>query len=159
MMWELEYKESWMPNNWCFWTVLLEKTLESPLNPKKVNPFNPEGNKSWIFLERLMLKLKPQYSGYLMQRTESLGKNPDVAKDWRQEEKGHDRGWDGWMASLPDGCEFEQVLGVCEGQENLACFSLLRHKEKDRAEWLNLTECFLQFREFLLPKYKFNVVK
>ena len=70
--WELDYKESWAPKNWCFWTVVLEKTLESPLGCKKIQPINPKGNQPWKFLEGLMLKLKCQYFGHLMQRTDSL---------------------------------------------------------------------------------------
>ena len=73
-MWEFDYKESWVLKYWCFWTVVLEKTLESPLDCKEIKPVNPQGNQSWIFIGRLMLKLKPQYFGHLMQRTDSLVK-------------------------------------------------------------------------------------
>ena len=73
-MWELDYKESWEPKNWCFWTVVLEKTLESPLARKEVQPVNPKRNQSWILLEGLILKLKLQYFGRLMWRTDSLEK-------------------------------------------------------------------------------------
>ena len=90
-MWELEHKESWALKNWCFWTVVLKKTLESPLDCKEIS--------SGCSLEGLMLKLKFQYFGHLMQRTDSLEKNPDAGKDWRREFSGDDRGWDGWMAS------------------------------------------------------------
>ena len=96
-MWELDHKEGWMPNNWCFWTVVLEKTLESPLdwgrsNQSILKEINPEYS-----LEGQMLKL--QYSGHLMQRANSL------EKTWCWERlkaggEGDDRGWDGWMASL-----------------------------------------------------------
>ena len=72
-MWELDYKESWVLKNWCFWTMVL-KTLESPLDFKEVKPVNPKGDQSWIFTGRLMLKLKPQYFGYLMWRTDSFVK-------------------------------------------------------------------------------------
>ena len=67
-------KEGWVPKNWCFWTVILEKTLESPLNSKEIQPVNPKGNQSWIFMEGLMLKLKLQYFGYVIRRTNSLEK-------------------------------------------------------------------------------------
>ena len=73
-MWELDYKESSALKNWCFWTVVLEKTLESPLDCKEIQPAHPKGNQSWIFLEGLMLKLKLQYYGHLMQRTNSFEK-------------------------------------------------------------------------------------
>ena len=70
-MWELDYEESWVPKNWCFWTVVLERTLESPLDCKEIKPVNPKGNQSWTLL---MLKLKLQYFGHLMWRAESLEK-------------------------------------------------------------------------------------
>ena len=73
-IWELDYKESWMPKNWCFLTVVLEKTLESPSNCKEIQPVHPKGNQSWVLIGRLMLKLKLQYFGHLMQRTDSFEK-------------------------------------------------------------------------------------
>ena len=79
-MWELDYKESWAPENWCFWTVVLEKTLESPLDCKEIKQVYPEGNQSWIFMEGLMLKLKFQYFGHLMWRTDSLEKTLMLGK-------------------------------------------------------------------------------
>ena len=72
-MWELDYKETWAPKNWCLWTVVLEKSLESPLNCKEIKPVHLKGNQSWIFIGR-MLKLKFQYFGHLVWRTDSLGK-------------------------------------------------------------------------------------
>ena len=79
-MWELDYKESWMPKNWCFWIVVLKKTLESPLDCKEIQPVNSKGNQSWIFIGRLMLKLKLQYFGHLMRRTDSLEKTLMLGK-------------------------------------------------------------------------------
>ena len=73
-MWKLNYKERWAPKNWCFWTVVLEKTLESLLDCKEIQPVHPKGNQYWIFIEELMLKLKLQNFGQLMQRTDSLEK-------------------------------------------------------------------------------------
>ena len=73
-LWQLDYKESWALKNWCFWTVLLEKTLESPLDCKEIQPVNPKGNQSWIFISGLMLKLKLQYFGHLMWRADSMEK-------------------------------------------------------------------------------------
>ena len=73
-MWELEYKESWAPKNWCFWTVVLEKTLESPLDCKEIQPVHPEGDRSWCSLKGLMLKLKLQCFGHLMRRHDSFEK-------------------------------------------------------------------------------------
>ena len=71
-MWELDYKESWMPKNWCFWTVVLEKMLESPLDCKEFKPVNPKGNQSWIFIGRTDAGLKLQYLGHLIWRTDSF---------------------------------------------------------------------------------------
>ena len=99
-MWDLDYKESWAPKNWCFWTVVLEKTLESPLDCKEIQPVNPKGNQSWIFIGSTDAKAEtlilwpPDVKNWL------IWKGPDAGKDWRREEKGNNRGWDGWMASL-----------------------------------------------------------
>ena len=87
-MWEMDYKESWVPKNWCFWTVVLEKTLESPLDCKEIKPVHPKGNQSWIFIGRTDAEADapvlwpPDVKNWL------IGKDPDARKDWRQEEKG-----------------------------------------------------------------------
>ena len=94
-MWELDYKESWAPKNWCFWTVVLEKTLESPLDCKEIKPVNPKGNQSWNLLEGLMLKLKLQYFGHVMPHW----KSPWCWERLKAGGEGNNRGWDGWMAS------------------------------------------------------------
>ena len=78
----------WALKNWYFQIVVLEKILESPLDCKEIKPINHKGNQPWIFIGRLMLKLKLQYFGHLMQRIDSLEKDPDAGKDWGQEEKG-----------------------------------------------------------------------
>ena len=98
-MWELDYKQSWATKNWCFWTAVLEKTLESPLDCKEIQPVHPKGNQSWIFIGRTDVEAEtpivwpPDVKNWL------IGKDPDAEKDWRWEER-DDRGWDGWMASL-----------------------------------------------------------
>ena len=79
-MWELDYKENWAPKNWYFWTVVLEKTLESPLDIKEIKPFHPKGNQPWILLEGLVLKLKLQYFSHLIQRADSLEKTLVLGK-------------------------------------------------------------------------------
>ena len=109
-LWMLDYKEGWVPKNWCFQIVVLEKTLESPLDFKKIKPVNLEINPEYS-LEGLMLKLKVQYFGHLMQNADSLEKYPDAWKDWRQQEKGITE------------VEFAQTLGNSEGQGSLACCS------------------------------------
>ena len=79
-MWELDHKEGWLPKNQCFWTVVLEKTLKSPLDSKEIKPVNPKGSQSWYSLEGLMLKVKLQYFGHLMQRDNSLEKTLMLGK-------------------------------------------------------------------------------
>ena len=93
-MWELDYKENWVLKNWCFWTVVLEKTLESPLDCKEVKAVNPECS-----LEGLMLKLKLQYFGHLIRITDSW-KTPWCWEGLKAGKEGDNREWDGWMASL-----------------------------------------------------------
>ena len=86
-IWELDYKESWVPKNWCFWTVVLEKTLESPLDCKEIQPVNPKGHQSWIFIAKTDFQAKLQYFGHLMQRTDSLGETLMLGKiegGWRR---------------------------------------------------------------------------
>ena len=98
-MWELDCKGSWVPKNWCFWTVVLEKTLESPLDCKEIQPVHPKGNQSWIVIGRTDVEAEtpilwpPDVKSWL------IWKDPDAGKDWRQEEKGTTEVWDGWMAS------------------------------------------------------------
>ena len=87
-MWELDCEESWAPKNWCFWTMVLEKTLESPLDCKEIQPGHPKGNQSWIFIGRMDAEAETPILWL-----------PDAGKDWMEAEKGDDRGWDGWIAS------------------------------------------------------------
>ena len=99
-MWELDCVESWAPKNWCFWTVVLEKTLESPLDCKEIQPVHPKGNHPEYSLEGLMLKLKLQYFGHLMWRTDSLGERPWCWQRLKAGTEGDDRRGHDWMASL-----------------------------------------------------------
>ena len=100
-MWELDYKESQVPKNWCFWTVVLEKTLESPLDCKEIKPVNPQGNQSWTFIGRTdaevetLILWSPDGKNWL------IGKDSDAGKDWRWEEKGmtEERWLDLWASS------------------------------------------------------------
>ena len=87
-MWELEYKESWVPKNECFWSVVLEKTLESPLDCKEVQPVHPKGNQSWIFIGRTDAEAETPIVWPRDAKSQLIGKDPDAGKDWRQEEKG-----------------------------------------------------------------------
>ena len=96
-MWDMDHKESWAPKNWCFWTVVLEKTFENPLDHKEIKPVNPKGNQSWIFIGRTDAEVETPILGHLMQRTGSLKKTLMLGKLKAGREE--DRGWDGWMAS------------------------------------------------------------
>ena len=97
-MWKLDHKESWALKNWCFWTVVLEKTLESPLDCKEIQPVHPKGDQSWAFLGRTDAEAEIPIFGHLMQRADSFEKTLMLGKiEGRRE--GDDRGWDGWMAS------------------------------------------------------------
>ena len=115
-MWELEYKESWAPKNWCLWTVVLEKTLQSPLDCKEIQPVILKEISPECSLEGLMLKLKLQQFGHLDERSWLIWKDPDAVKDWRQEEHGmtEDKmvGWHHWL----NGHEFGWTAGVADGQ-------------------------------------------
>ena len=97
-MWKLDHKEGWAPKNWCFWTVVLEKTVESPLDCKEIKLFNPKGNQSWIFIGRTDAEAETPILCHLMQRTDSLKKTLMMGKT-EGGKRGGDRGWDGWMAS------------------------------------------------------------
>ena len=139
-MWELDHKESWMPKNWCFWTVVLEKTLESPLDSKEIKPVNPKGNQSWIFIGRTdagaeaPMLWPPDTKNWL------IGKDPDAGRDWGQEEKGTTEDeMAGWHHRL-NGHEFEWTLGVGDGHGGLACCDSWGCKESDMTEKLNWTE-------------------
>ena len=119
-MWELDHEENWALKNWCFWTVVLEKTLESPLACKETQPVHPKGNQSWIFIGRTDGEAETPILWSPDEKNWLSVKDPDVGKDWRQEEKGTTEdemvGWHHWL----DGHEFEQASGVGDGQVSLA---------------------------------------
>ena len=139
-MWELDYKESWVPKNWCFWTVVLEKILKSPLDCKEVKLVNVKGNQSWIFIGRTDAEPKTPILWPPDAKNWRLREDPDAGKDWRQEKKGMTGDemvvWHHWL----DGHEYEQVPGVGDGQGSLACWSPWGCKELDTTEGLNWTE-------------------
>ena len=101
-MWELDCEESWALKNWCFWTVVLEKTLESPLDCKEIQPVHPKGNQSWVFFGRTDAEAETPILWPPHPKSWLIGKDSDAGRDWGQEEKGmtgDDREWDGWMVS------------------------------------------------------------
>ena len=87
-MWELDHRESWVPQNWCFWAVFLEKTLESPLDYKEIKSVYPKGNQSWMFIGRTDVETEASILWPPDAKSQLIGKDPDAGKDWRQEEKG-----------------------------------------------------------------------
>ena len=87
-MWELDYKESWALKNWCFWTVVLEKTLESPLDWKEIHPVHPKGYQSWVFIGGTNVEAETPILWPSDAKNWLIGKDPDAGKDWRQEAKG-----------------------------------------------------------------------
>ena len=138
-MWELDYKESWALKNGCFWTVVLEKTLESPLDCKEIQPVHPKGDQSWIFIGRSDIEaetpiLWPSDENWL------FGKDPDAGIDWGQEEKRMTEdemvGWHHWL----NGHVLEQAPRVDDGQGSLACCNQWGGKVLDMTEQLNWTE-------------------
>ena len=135
-MWKLNYKGSWTPKNWCFWTVVLEKTLESSLDSKEIQPVHPKGNQSWIFIGRTDVEAKAPIFWPPDARNWLIGKEPDAGKDWRQKEKGTTEdetvGWHHWL----DGHESEQAPGVGDRQGSLACCNPWGLKESDITEWM-----------------------
>ena len=97
-MWD--YKESWALKNWCFWIVVLEKTLESLLDYREVQPVHPKGDQSWVFIEGTDVEAETPIFWLPDGKSWLIWKDPDAGKDWGQEEEGDDKGWDSWMASL-----------------------------------------------------------
>ena len=125
--------------NWCFWTVVLEKTLESPLDCKEIQPDHPKGDQSWIFIGRTDAEAEAPILWPPDAKNWLIWKDPDAGKDWRQEEKGTTEdemaGWHHWL----NGHEFEQTPGVGHGHRGLACCSPWVCKELDMTDWLNWT--------------------
>ena len=145
-MWVLDHKESWVPKNWCFWAVMLEKTLRSPLDCKEIKPVNPKGNESWIFIGRTDVEAEAPILWPPDSKNWLVGKDPDAGEDWRWEEKGTTEdeigGWYHWLS----GREFEQTLGVAMDRE--AWHAAVHGVAKSRTRLSNWTElaeqlCFL----------------
>ena len=139
-VWELDHKESWAPKNWCFWTVVLEKTLESSLNGKEIQPVHPKGYQSWIFIGRTDAEAEtpilwpPDVKNWL------IWKDPETGKDWRQEEKGMtENEMVGWHHRL-NGHEFESTLGVGDGLGILhAAVLWVANSQTRLSDWTELT--------------------
>ena len=139
-VWALDHKESWAPKDSCFGTVVLEKTLESSLDCKEIQPVNPKGDQSWIFIGRTDTAAETPILWLSDAKNWLIVKDPTAGKDWRWEEKRMTEndmvGCHHWL----DGHDFDQVLGVGDGQGGLACCSPWGRKESDMTEQLNWTD-------------------
>ena len=136
----LDHKEGQTPKNWWFWTVVLEKPLESPLDCKAIKPVNPKGNQSWVFMRRTDAKADAPILWSPDVKSQFIRKDYDAGKDWRQEERGTTKnkpvGWHHWL----NGHEFEQAPEYGEGHGSLVCCSPWDCKDLGTTEWLNWTE-------------------
>ena len=142
-MLELDHKEGWVPKNWCFQTVVLEKTLESPLDCKEIKPVNPKGNQSWIFIQRTDAEAEAKLAWPPDVKSQPIRKDPDAGKEWRQEKGMTEDERVGWHHRL-SGCEFEQALRDSEGQGSLV--SALHGAAKSRtqlSDWTTATKQLL----------------
>ena len=126
LMWELDRKESWVSKNWCFWTVVLDGTLESSLDCKEIKSISPEGNQPWIFSVRTDAESPILWPADV--KNWLIGKDPDAGKDWRKEENGvTEDEMVAWHQQL-NGHEFEQAPGDGEVQRSLVCCSPCSHR-------------------------------
>ena len=139
-MWELDCEEGWAPKNWCFWTVVLEKTLESPLDCKEIQPVQSEGDQPWDFFGRNDAKAETPVLWPPHAKSWLSGKDSDAGKDWGQEEKGMTEDQIAEWHHRLDGHEFGCTPGVGDGEGSLACCNSWGRKESDTTEWLNWTE-------------------
>ena len=146
-MWELEYKESWASKSWRFWTAVLEKTLESPLDGKEIQPVHPKGYQSWVFIERTDVEAEtpilwpPDLKSWHLKRpwywerlrAEEKAATEDEMVEWHHQLNGYGFGW---------------TPGVGDGQGSLACCGSWRRKESDMTEWLNWTDSGIKMVDF-----------
>ena len=139
-MWELDCEESWAPENWCFWTVVLEKTLESPLDCKEIQPVHSKGDQPWVFFGRNDVKAETPVLWLPHVKSWLIGKDSDAGRDWGQEERGTTEVEMAGLHHRLDGCEFEWRLGDDDGQGGLAYCDSWGRKESDTTEQLNWTE-------------------
>jgi len=145
-VWDLDHKESWVLKNWCFWTAVLENTLESPFVSKEIQPVNPKGNPKGIFIGGTDAEAETPVLWLPDAKIWLIGKDPDAGRDWGQEEKGTTEdemvGWHHWL----NGHEFEQAVEAGDGQGSLACCSPWRHSRTQLSNWteLNYRPVFLK---------------
>ena len=134
-MWELDHKESWTPKNWCFWAVMLEKTLEGLLDCKEIHPVNPKGNQPWIFIGRTDAEVERPIFWPPAAKNWLVRKDPEPGEYWGQERWAAEGKILGWHHRL-SGHEFEQAPGDSKGQRSTECGSPRGRRELDMTEWL-----------------------
>ena len=136
-MWELDCEEGWAPKNWCYWTVVLEKTLESPSDCKETRPVHSKGDQPWVLFGRNDAKAEILVLWLPHAKSWLIGKDSDAGRDWGQKEKGPTEDeMSGWHHRV-GGRESEWTPGVGDGQGGLACCNSWDRKELDMTEWLN----------------------
>ena len=161
-MWELDSKESWAPKNWCFWPVVLEKTLESPLDSKEIKPVNPKGYQCWIFIGKINAEAEAPILWPFDVKSHFARKDPDAGKGWEQEGKGWQRRR--WLDGITDSWwhESEQTQGDSEGQRSLVCCGPRDHRELDTTSRLynnsNTLPNFPSGSPFFLQFYKMSYI-
>ena len=147
-MWELDCEEGWVPKNWCFWTVVLEKTLESPLDCKEIQPVHSDGDQPWDFFGRNDAKVETPVLWPPHAKSWLIGKDCDAGRDWGQEEKGTTEDEMAGWHHLLDGRESQWTPGVGNGQGGLACCNSWGCKESDTTERLIWSETQFWFSLF-----------
>ena len=153
-MWQLDYKESWMLKNWCFWTVVSEKTLKSPVNCKEIQAVNPEGNQSWIFIGRTDSEAESPILWPPDEKNWLIGKDPDAGKDWRGWQR---RGWQ--VMSWLDGITNLMDMNMSKLWELVMLQSMGLRKQSDTTQWLNWTELMLSSVWYLLSIFKGLIIQ
>ena len=158
-MWELDYKKCWVQKNWCFWTVVLVKTLQSPLNCKAIQLVNPKGNQSWIFIGRIDTEAETPVFGHLMQWTISLEKTLIPGKTEGRRRRGQQKMR--WLDGISDSMDMSlsKLQDLLMGQGGLACCSPSGHKQSDMTERLNWTELNKVIKGYMMMSNNYIFVK
>ena len=154
-MWELDYKDSWVPKNWRFWTVVLEKILESPLDFKEIKPLNPKRNQSWILIGRTDAEAETPILWPPDAKSQLIRKDPDAREDWRQEKGTTEDEMVGWHHQL-DGHEFEQAPGVGDGQGSLTDHGIAKCRTR-LSDWSVNLELLIYPSPHLSPLVTINL--